>query len=306
MTGDIDVLTAAGWHPGRDAGDTAMLAVLEVAALGWELFPAAEQALRAYHGLRIAPSGPGQEVAPTGAVVHPREAQYAGGPFHSLGQRIGTRFFPFGRTDSDVPLAVDELGRLFGVDHGGARLLGESVAAGLDGLARGRMPVRLAVRRSAWEIAPLPAEELLEGAVRIALSVVYVLHRHGVYDARALRLRVTAMRGIGETLLDRAFPLPAGALGDAASPLVGRMSAALEQAGASVQGCEMRLDVLVPAGVAGPFESFRCSVAVGSSAARPAGVVVGFSGGVGACLGWGAEVFDAVGRELGRLGGGRV
>ncbi|MCZ0981692.1 SUKH-3 domain-containing protein [Streptomyces diastatochromogenes] len=71
--GGGDPLAAAGWRAGRDAGDAAMLAVLTTVAVGQgRVFPAAERALREFHGLRIAPAPDGgREVAATGCVVDP-------------------------------------------------------------------------------------------------------------------------------------------------------------------------------------------------------------------------------------------
>ncbi|MFJ4909754.1 hypothetical protein ACIQCR_20650 [Streptomyces sp. NPDC093249] len=42
--------TGAGWCPGRDAGEAAVPAVLVVASVGAELFPAAGRAVREFPG----------------------------------------------------------------------------------------------------------------------------------------------------------------------------------------------------------------------------------------------------------------
>ncbi|SEC13966.1 SUKH-3 domain-containing protein [Streptomyces sp. TLI_105] len=135
-------LTLAGWHPGRDAGDAAMIAVLKTTGPGpWSLFPAAERAVREFHGLRPAPAAHGgREVAATGCVVDPQEARYSGPPLHRLAETLGTRLFPLGRTDADAPMAVDEEGRLFSLGAGGAWLHGETVRDGLLALTEGLRP----------------------------------------------------------------------------------------------------------------------------------------------------------------------
>ncbi|MGW6983836.1 SUKH-3 domain-containing protein [Streptomyces sp. NPDC054932] len=303
MTSDADVLTAAGWFPGRDAAAPAMRAILEACAVvepraggaGWEVFPAAREALRAYHGLLVRPSGPGLDVAPTGAVVDPREAQYASGAFEQVRKHTGARLFPFGRTDTDAPIAVDELGRLFVVDHGGARMLGDSVPDGLTALARGRMPVRLTARRRSWTFGPLRSAELLTDAVKVALTGVYVLHRAGAYSAREIRLRATTLRGVGDVALDRGFPLPAGSLEAAAEPLVRGMGGALAEAGARAEGAELRLSVPAPRGTGTLARAdFDCVLTVGGSAARPTTAELVLSAGPGACIGHPAEVFEAL------------
>lgn len=61
MTRGVDALTTAGWYEGRDVRDNALSAVLRTVALvepvadgaAWVLFPAAERALREFHGLRL-------------------------------------------------------------------------------------------------------------------------------------------------------------------------------------------------------------------------------------------------------------
>lgn len=301
MTGDSRVLDAAGWYTGRDAGDEATAAVLEVAALGWEPFPVALEAVRAWHGLRIGPCGSGVDVAPTGVVVDPREARYTAGSFRRLGTELGVRLFPFGRTDSDVPLVVDELGRLFSVDHGGYRMAGAGVPEGLVALAEGRMPVRLVARRASWTLPPFPDGELLAGAVGAALSLVYVLHRAGAYSARALRVRATTLRGIGVLALDRTFPLPPGSLEAAAEPLTAGIAEALAAAGVQAAGAELRVSVPPPPTTTAPLASFGCALALGSSASRSTAGVLTLAAGPGACVGRAAEVFDACAADFDRF-----
>ncbi|MER5732010.1 SUKH-3 domain-containing protein [Streptomyces sp. NPDC002138] len=287
-------LTAAGWRPGRDAGDAALLAVLKTAPLGpWELFPAAESALRAFHGLRIPAWGPGRDVAPTGCVVDPVEARHAGRTFGRLAQVLGVRLFPFGRTDADSLLGVDELGRLFCVDHGGDRLLGDTVPDGLTALAEGHAPVRLTARHRSWTLdghgdghGPGEGDPVRVGA-RAALVAVYVLHAHAAFSAREVRLRVTTLRGVGVLALDQAFPLRPGRLEDSAEPLAADMAAALEAGGLRPQGAELMFSV--PAAAA-PGE-LECAVTVGTAGAAAPRLTL--TAGPGAAIGRPAEAFAA-------------
>ncbi|MEU2231005.1 SUKH-3 domain-containing protein [Streptomyces vietnamensis] len=282
-------LTLAGWHPGRDAGDAAMIAVLKTAGLGpWPLFPAAERAVREFHGLRPAPAAHGgREVAATGCVVDPQEARYAGPPLHRLAETLGTRLFPLGRTDADAPMAVDEEGRLFSLGAGGAWLHGETVRDGLLALTEGLRPVRLRGRERRWPLRAEPAD--LAAGVRAALVAVYVLHTHGVFDARALRLRVTTLRGIGVSVLDQEFPLIPGSLEDNAPALVRAMEAELSALAQPAASCELRLSVLAPPRAPAPLAGIDCGVTLGG----PTGFALTLATGPGASVGRPATAVDA-------------
>ncbi|MCX5393857.1 SUKH-3 domain-containing protein [Streptomyces sp. NBC_00094] len=265
-----DVLTKAGWRHGRDEGDAAMLAILTtVAVRQGSVFPAAERAVREFHGLRVppAPDG-GREVAATGCVVDPREARFASPRLDRLAADLGVRLFPFGRTDTDAPLAVDEEGRLVLLGPGGAWLLGATVREGLTALAEGIAPVRLRAPR--WSF-PLPGDSTdLAAAVRAALVAVYVLHSTGVYGARALRLRATTLRGIGVVALDEVFPLGPGSLDSSTEPLIAAMTGRLDGSGTHAATCELTLTIPVPRGTEGPPATVECAVTVGNPAEGPA------------------------------------
>ncbi|MDV5149024.1 SUKH-3 domain-containing protein [Streptomyces sp. SBC-4] len=297
-----DVLTKAGWRQGRDAGDAAMLAILTTVTVGGgSVFPAAERAVREFHGLRVppAPDG-GREVAATGCVVDPREARFASPQLDRLAADLGVRLFPLGRTDTDAPLAVDEEGRLVLLGPGGAWLLGATVREGLTALAEGIAPARIRAPRRRF---PLPGEggsyggdtADLAAAVRAALVAVYVLHSSGVYGARALRLRATTLRGIGVVAVDEVFPLGPGSLDSSTEPLIAAMTGRLDASGVRAGGCELTVTVTAPPGTDGPSATVECAVTVGNPAEGP---VLTLSAAPAASLGPTAAVLDTCAEAL--------
>ncbi|MFD8642021.1 SUKH-3 domain-containing protein [Streptomyces zaomyceticus] len=266
MTG---VLTEAGWRPGRDAGDAAMLAVLIAVTVGAELFPAAERAVREFHGLHVRPAaGGGAEVAAIGSVVDPREARLDVPSLNRLAHSLGVRLFPLGRTDTDAPLVVDEHGRLLMLGPGGPWLLGDTVHDGLSALATGIAPVRLRAPRWRFPLPGGPAD--LDAAVRAALVAVFALHSTGVFSARGVHLRATTLRGVGVVAVDEEFPLIGGSLERNAEPLTEAMNGRLDAAGVRAGGCELVLTVPASAGTKGATATVECAVTVGGSAEGPA------------------------------------
>ncbi|MFJ9430575.1 SUKH-3 domain-containing protein [Streptomyces sp. NPDC101490] len=291
-------LTEAGWYPGRDAGQAAMLAVLVVASVGAELFPAAERAVRAFHGLSVPPTAAGvREVAAVGSVVDPRQARFDVPALNRLGRSLGVRLFPLGRTDTDAPLAVDEEGRLLMLGPGGPWLVGGTVHEGLSALAGGVAPVRL---RPFFRSFPLPVPPGgpggdLGAAVRAALVAVYVLHSTGIRSARGLRLRMTTLRGVGVEVMDEVFPLGPGSLESAAGRLEESMNDRIGSLGVRAGGCELTLGVPAPPGTEGPLATVECAVTVGGRAEQP---VLTLTAGLSASLGPSAAAVTACARAL--------
>lgn len=307
MTRGEDALTSAGWYQGRDVQAEALSAVFRAVALvepapdafPWVLFPAAEQALRAFHGLSSRPVGPGHEVAPTGWLVDPVAARHARHPLSRLAESTGSRLFPLGRTDADAILAVDDEGRLFSVDHGGQWQLGETVREGLAALAEGRAPHRIAAQRWAWNLSSPNGEPLVD-VIRTALVAVYVLHHRHVFSVRDLRLTVAPLRGIAPVALDCTVPLPGGRLEDNLTPLATRMEALLETAGVATRGAEIKVEVCAPRGTTAPLSSVSCAVRTGHLATAPATVELSLAAGAGASVGRLRTAVQACSRDLAR------
>ncbi|MET7755144.1 SUKH-3 domain-containing protein [Streptomyces sp. NPDC005389] len=271
-----------------------MLAVLVTVTVGAELFPAAERAVREFHGLHVHPAaGGGVEVAAIGSVVDPREARLDVPSLNRLADSLGVRLFPLGRTDTDAPLAVDAHGRLLMLGPGGPWLLGETVHDGLSALATGIAPVRLRAPR--WRF-PLPGRPVdLDAAVRAALVAVFALHSTGVFSARGVRLRATTLRGIGVVAVDEGFPLGRGSLESNAEPLTEAMNGRLDAAGVRAGGCELVLTVPAPAGTEGAPATVECAVTVGGPGEGPALVL---AAGLSASFGPTAKSLDACARAL--------
>nr|WP_283258683.1 SUKH-3 domain-containing protein [Streptomyces fradiae] len=304
-------LVAAGWYEGRDVQEAAMSAVLRTVTLvepvadgaRWELFPAAERALREFHGLNLRPSGPGRDVAATGCVVDPAEARHAFRTCIRLGASTGSRVFPFGRTDADALLAVDEEGRLFSVGHGGSWHLGDTVREGLIALTEGFAPRRVAPRRWTWTVPSASGTPPLVSAVRTALVAVYVLHRRQVFSARSLRLTVTTLRGIGLKAVDRPLPVPAGSLERSATPLVAEMQSLIEAQGCTAQGVELRVTVSAPPRTTVPLASVCCAVRTGHSAQAPSMAEISLAAGAGASVGRARALLQACVEDFARYAG---
>ncbi|MFB6435696.1 SUKH-3 domain-containing protein [Streptomyces sp. NPDC056411] len=238
MNDDGQELHSAGWHPGRDAGNDAMLAILEtvstVAQSGpgrWAVFPAAEQSIREFYGLTFRPTFPGLQVAATGCTVDPRLGRYTHNSLAALSECLGVKLFPFGRTDSAALLAIDERARLFSIDHSGSWLLGASPKEGVTVLLQGKRPERVAGEKREWHLQNMAGESVLTDAVKTATALAFILDRHSVLKTDTLRLHARRESRFTSEPIDVELSLRDASLEEATLRAVEEMRSRLQAAG---------------------------------------------------------------------------
>ena len=134
-------LSAAGWTPGRDVRE--QVAVWKDALSsqgGFEIFPAAERALREFGGLKVQQEGPGVTCYRTPFAIDPT----LGGKCKKLlihyGDFLGAELYPIGaKFGEDTLLVVASDSRVFAIGEG-VWLVGLGIVDALDALLVGRMP----------------------------------------------------------------------------------------------------------------------------------------------------------------------
>jgi hypothetical protein len=147
----VDVaLRAAGWEPGRwdirqaEVWADALREHASPAGHTHAVFPAAVEAWAEFGGLRIAPSGPGRQVAPALLDMDPMHGLHMARTLGDLGRALGTELCPVGaEADSGGLLAVDAVGRVYVLDHAGDWYLGSTLDQALTTLLTGTAPARL-------------------------------------------------------------------------------------------------------------------------------------------------------------------
>jgi hypothetical protein len=145
-----EVLTGAGWQPGRSAERQTEDAVRMLERMTGRRgarhrsFPAAVDVLTEFGGLHVMQDGPGEDVRRRPFAIDPTRAAATTETLADLGRLLGVRLFPIGfEGDDDALLAVDERGRVFALDHAGEWYLGGSIDEALTALVSGTMPARV-------------------------------------------------------------------------------------------------------------------------------------------------------------------
>ncbi len=138
----LHILKKAGWHPNRD--NLERLDIWKHRLLGpdgyCDMFPAAEQALREFGGIRVEQTGPGRECARSPFVFDPMLAEGEADRFADAESHVGGRLFPLGEAiGGHAFLAIAEDGRVFLVADEVAEL-GKSIYEAVEALVIGLLP----------------------------------------------------------------------------------------------------------------------------------------------------------------------
>lgn len=160
----IAVLTEAGWTAGRRVTDATTKAIQQITAVagrdGAELepFAAAVQVLDEFGGLYVAQDGPGRDLRRRPFALDPTLAAATAETLADFARVLGVRLFPLGvEGDQESVLAIDEYGRVFGLDHAGEWYLGATIGEALTTLVTGTEPPRVH-DDGTWPGMPPPPE----------------------------------------------------------------------------------------------------------------------------------------------------
>jgi hypothetical protein len=141
-------LESAGWFPGRRIYDlVATWAAQLDRAGGFQMFPAAAQALNEFGGLRITQRGPGLECALESFDLVPTAALGEEDRFAEHARIIGSELYPLGEYASGCYfIAIDEHGRVF-LLMDDLQYIAETLPIALDSLLTGRRSRAVTTRR---------------------------------------------------------------------------------------------------------------------------------------------------------------
>ncbi|MEU0060157.1 MULTISPECIES: SUKH-3 domain-containing protein [unclassified Streptomyces] len=143
-------LRAAGWRPGRwDIKQAELWADrlrdhTSPAGHRHAVFPAAVEAWAEFGGLRVAPTGPGRQVAPATVDLNPLHGLHMARTLADLSRALDTDVSPLGaETDHNGLIAIDAEGRVYALDHTGDWYVGPDIDQALNALVSGIEPTRL-------------------------------------------------------------------------------------------------------------------------------------------------------------------
>ncbi|MFD3612962.1 SUKH-3 domain-containing protein [Streptomyces atroolivaceus] len=143
-------LRDAGWQPGRwdirqaEEWADALRSHASPAGHQHAVFPAAVEAWAEFGGLRLSPTAPGRQIATTTVHIDPLGGLHLARTLGDLGRALGTEVAPLGEEgDGQAVLAIDNVGRVYSIDHTGDWYLGSDIDRALETLVTGTQPTRL-------------------------------------------------------------------------------------------------------------------------------------------------------------------
>ena len=138
-----DLLSRAGWiEMNRVAREALATAKIEkLAAYGHRGFPAVERMMIDFPAVVSLHRGPGVRRAVRMLEIAPARVAHTTATLADLSAVLGVGLFPIGiEHGGDTLVAMDERGRIFGLDQAGEWYLGESIDEALTGLLTGTGP----------------------------------------------------------------------------------------------------------------------------------------------------------------------
>jgi len=133
-----NILTEAGWYPGRQMADlVASWKVTLMASDGFQMFPTAERVLLEFGGLSVTQQEPGEMCSVEPFTLDPTLAVYEGDRFHELSSSANTRLYPLGEASNFHQfLAIGENDFIYLLMND-LNLLGKNIDEALERLLRG-------------------------------------------------------------------------------------------------------------------------------------------------------------------------
>jgi len=138
------LLIDAGWYPGRRQDERVATWRRDLAETdAFQMFPAAEVALKEFGGINVRGDGPGIECARGSVELDPELAQGERERFERFRDIVGQDIFPLGEAhDGHAFLAIDRIGRVLLIGDE-VQFVGSNIQSALDAILTGRLPRRL-------------------------------------------------------------------------------------------------------------------------------------------------------------------
>ena len=136
-------LRRAGWYPGRHVPEVVSSLKDNETLSGFEMFPAAEEVLSEFGGLKVDQQGPGETGAREPFQFDPALAGYEEEFFSDFSRLVNTKLYPLGEAANGHSYwAIGENGNVYLVMFE-IGLLGKNIEEALDNLIIGRNPSRI-------------------------------------------------------------------------------------------------------------------------------------------------------------------